>query len=186
MNLINPFKVAEDFSLSNLMNSLNLDEWEKEDIYMTFGIERSSSNRSGVLSLAETSDENIAGHYSSGVSFLDLGAVNKEKEGIPEVVLPENSSRKRKELSPYGETQVARALKLHKGNSPVLRERSSLTNTTPRKRLGAVFTPPTQNRKIRRPRRCPNPDKKQLLITSSFSPRARTNAEDGLDGNNKE
>ena len=185
-SLYKPFKVAEDFSLSHLMNGLNLDEWEKEDIYITFGIERSSSNRSGILSLVETSDENNAGHYSSSVSFLDLGAMAKEKEGLPEVVLPENSSRKRKELSPYGETQVARALKLHKGNSPVLRERSSLTNTTPRKRLGAVFTPPTQNRKIRRPRRCPNPDKKQLLITSSFSPRARTNAEDGLDGNNKE
>ena len=112
----------------------------------------------------------------------------RRKKGVPEVVLPENSSRKRKELSPYGETQVARALKVHKGNGPVLRERSIITNTTPRKRLGAgaVFTPPTQNKKkIRRPRRCPKPDKKQLLIMSSFSPRARVNAQDGLDGKNK-
>ena len=126
------------------------------------------------------------GFVTINISFADLGAMAKEKEGLTEVVLPENSSRKRKELFPYGETKVARALKLHKGNSHVLRERSIITNTTPRKRLGAVFTPPTQNRKIRRPRRCPNPDKKQLLITSSFSPRARVNAQDGLDGNNKE
>ena len=99
-SLYKPFKVAEDFSLSHLMNGLNLDEWEKEDIYMTFGIERSSSNRSGILSLEETSDENNAGHYSGNVSFLDLGAMAKEKEGLPEVVLPENSSRKRKRIVP--------------------------------------------------------------------------------------
>ena len=37
-SLHKPFKLEEDLSLSHLMNALNLDEWEKEDNYITFGI----------------------------------------------------------------------------------------------------------------------------------------------------
>ena len=82
-SLHKPFKLEEDLSLSHLMNALNLDEWEKEDIYITFGIERSSSNRSGVLSLEEASNENNVGHYFSNISILDLGAMAKEEKRCP-------------------------------------------------------------------------------------------------------
>ena len=93
-----------------------------------------------------------------------------------------NTSLKRKKLSPYGEVQVARALKLKKANdpgTPILRERLIRNNidspVTPLNRTRRTTTSSTkksgEGRNIRKLKRCLNPDKKQLLITSIFSPK---------------
>jgi len=133
------------------MVGLNLDEWERDDIYMAFGVEKSNSNRSSVLNLEGTIDESKNVDHSENFIILAPGSQNdpvtpernsSDKSFEAEVLV--RSNLKRKELSPYGETQVARALKLHKGNSPVLRERII---TTPRQRLGASLTPTTKAEK---------------------------------------
>ena len=85
---------------------------------------------------------------------------------------------KRKQLSPYGETQVARALKLGKGNdfSPILRDNGKERKITIKRHNGPLsgFSTPQQTKRkpVKKIRRCLNPDNKQLLINSMFSPRA--------------
>jgi len=43
------FPSANRFSLSLMLVGLNLDDWEREDIYADFGIERSNTERSSIL-----------------------------------------------------------------------------------------------------------------------------------------
>ena len=100
----------------------------------------------------------------------------------PSAPTPTTVDRKRKEpsLSPYGETQVARALKLGKGNDhkPFRKTSNGYSESKPKPLLKTVnnsLKTPTmsQKRQYRKVKRCLNPDKKQLLITSSFSPKLK-------------
>ena len=103
--------------------------------------------------------------------------VDTQKRSAMTPALP---TPKRKQLSPYGETQVARVLKLGKGNdsSSILRD-NGRRNTIKRRTdpLSSLPTPKQTKRKpVKKIRRCLNPDNRQLLIKSMFSPRADLSA----------
>ena len=242
------FPSADRFSLSLMLVGLNLDDWEREDIYADFGIERPNNDRSSILSqddeidhmswddLNRSEDQNhgrrmitqdlaavgkiiklndssptelqdrdhngklitqelvalgkiINKYPQKDVITQELGAVgkiiNEERIGTKQEdspAPPALPTPKRKQLSPYGETQVARALKLGKGNdsSPILRDNGKERNITIKRHNGPLsgFSTPQQTKRkpVKKIRRCLNPDNRQLLINSMFSPRADLSA----------
>ena len=192
----NWFNKKDRFSLSRMLMGLNLDDWEKDDIFTRFTCDESKQDRSSALLQVdelnekswEESNEKFRKQEEMNVikqvdtSRLDannekemteaLNAVDHTNEMNKHGETPLTQSLKRKSLSPYGETQVARALKLGKGNdgSPLLKERKK--ENKPHIPL-ASKTPGTakKKRQYKRVKRCLNPDSNQPLLTSIFSPK---------------
>ena len=254
-SIYKPYPSADRFSLSLLLAGLNLDDWERDDIYADFGIDRSTSGKSSILAreeklhdmswdlLSKVDEKNIDlistdlyGHCQGGelitqelvvvdniinnnsqegeliTQKLDTmgsavndcaqeGLITQELEVVENIVsenkdseadtdalhwsprTPALPTQKRKQLSPYGETQVARALKLGKGNdsSPILRDNGKFNASSKQStnsKLGLTTPKQTKRKPVKKIRRCLNPDNKQLLIDSMFSPRTKLGAND--------
>ena len=98
-------------------------------------------------------------------------------------------SNKRKQVSPYGEVQISRALKIKKENdtsSPILRERLIRNLSTGGDVLHRSSSTPLKKRSTpKRVKRCLNPDNRQLLITSVFSPKVKRDENNGESGSHR-
>ena len=90
---------------------------------------------------------------------------------------------KRKALSPPTVNQIQRAMKFQAvgdGGSPILRKRINASMKIKSPPSGGQFQSPVvgrikkQKRRVSTPKRLYTPDKRQLLITSSFSPKPKT------------
>ena len=256
--------VGDRFSISRMLMGLNLDDWERDDIYSNFGINRSDADRSRALLVVDdlhdgsweecnfdktsprdklpqimdtegillsplmedklpqildaegilllpprrSGNEKVQAVRTSALEDEGSRVVADESillsppqrtgsEGIqaskavgtsdlndmcktPSTPVTVDRKRKEPSLSPYGETQVARALKLGKGNDhkPFQKTSNGYSDNKLKPLLktmnNSLKTPTTsQKRQYRKIKRCLNPDKKQLLITSSFSPKPR-------------